>query len=384
MRHIVNDMTIGIIVNEDKDIGLAVARQLSDAIHMRGGTAIAASALKQGMFANNFASLDGCDILVCIGGDGTLIKAARETIFLGAPIFGVNLGSLGYLTEVEATQIDVMLDRIFNHDYHIEERMMLTIIREPSGGGYRSIGGYRDGGGYHNGSSYIRGGDYGSHHNYDINGVGCTMTETAFNELSIGRGAEPHIIRLKVYINETFLDVYPGDGLLISTPTGSTAYSLSAGGPVIDPELSAISIVPVCPHVIFSRPVLIAPEKEITIVPVGAGASAGGGGGGIYGDSDGDSGGGSGGDGGNAGSLSSPGAVGGAGTGNFRAYVSVDGFRCPDLREGEVIRVRRSEHVTKMLRFNADNFYDVLKNKLFETSGKFGTDKMFQGAPMNG
>ena len=369
-------MTIGVIANEDKDKGFAIARRLADSIHMRGGSAILAT---QGI-----TSFNGCDVLICIGGDGTLIKVIRETLFFGTPILGVNLGSLGYLTEVEASQIDVMLDRIFNHDYRVEERMMLTITRESG----RQLGGrgiaYEDSYENSNDSAYdesidgaydesnvgtYKNSNVSSYEGYepDPSDIKHNLEETAINELAIGRGDEPHVIRLKLYINDTFLDVFPGDGILISTPTGSTAYSLSAGGPVIDPELNAISIVPVCPHVIFSRPVLVAPDKEISIVPVDAATTRSGG---ILPQSH--------------PTNTSFDKNASTAPGTFRASVSVDGFRGPDLRPGEIIRVRRSKHVTKMLRFNADNFYDVLKNKLFESSYKFEPGKIIRGAPVNG
>jgi len=344
-------MVIGVIVNEIKDSDLAVSRQLAGAVRARGGRAVLmtnaafsgdggglamtnvafsgdgtsmlmANATDSGGTGAGFVNGGGCDemqslfdenrgciaecgVLICVGGDGTLIKTARDALFCGAPILGINLGSLGYLTEVEASQIDNMLDRIFANDYRVEERMMLTIIKKSGHAG--------SGGGREAASQEPAGGE----------------KETALNELAISRGDRPHVIRLKVFINGSLLDVYSGDGILISTPTGSTAYSLSAGGPVIDPELNAISIVPVCPHVIFSRPVLVSPDKEIAVVPVPA-----------------------------------------DGVG-FRAGVSVDGFHMSDLRENEIITVRRSEHVTKMLRFDAENFYVALKNKLFQTSGKF-------------
>ena len=310
----VTDMMIGVVVNEAKDTGLSVAQRLTDAIYSRGGDAFIVTGAEFGATADGrgdtgisaateHAAFDICDIIISIGGDGTLIKTARETLRYGAPILGVNLGSFGYLTEVETSQIDAVLDRIFNNDYYIEERMMLSITRESGDDDSRSrhpetVGGY---------------------------------TETALNELAVGRGDAPHVVRLKLYLNDTFLDLYSGDGVLISTPTGSTAYSLSAGGPVIDPGLDVISIVPVCSHVIFSRPVLVAPDKVITIIPAGAGDS-------------------------------------------FKASVSVDGFGVPALCAGEIIKVRRSEYTTKMLRFNTDNFYTALKNKLFETTNKLGLD----------
>jgi len=288
-------MTIGVYINEIKDADLTVARQIGEAVAARGGTAVLSTGASFGApghdipFGGDGDGFAGCDILICIGGDGTLIKAARESLEYGAPLLGVNLGSLGYLTEVETSQIDAILDRVFIGDFRVEERMMLTIARDGEPG------------------------------------------EIALNELYIGRGESPHVVRLKLFIDGSFLDVYSGDGILISTPTGSTAYSLSAGGPVIDPELNVISIVPVCPHVIFSRPVMIAPDKEISVVPVSV-------------------------------------------NGDFSASVSIDGFNGPELRAGGSIRIRRSAHVTKILRFNTDNFYVVLKNKLFQTSSKFGTE----------
>ena len=306
-------MTIGVIVNEDKDTGLAVAKRLVDEIFSRGGKSFIATGIEldvsgsrrndqRDLQAKNRAAFNDCDIFICIGGDGTLIKAARETLRYRTPVLGVNLGSFGYLTEVETTQIDMMLDRIFNNDYRVEERMMLSIARESGAAAYTGES-RKD----------------------------CALVDTALNELAVGRGDTPRVVRLKIYINDVFLDNFSGDGILISTPTGSTAYSLSAGGPVIDPELSVISIVPVCSHAIFSRPVLVAPDKTITIVPVNA-------------------------------------------DGAFQASVSVDGFIRPALGGDEIIKVRRAEHVTKMLRFDPDNFYAVLKNKLFDTSNKRGFD----------
>ena len=293
-------MTIGIFVNELKDIGLTIANKIAGAVASRGGKAVIAD-------GNAPASdkLIGCDVIICVGGDGTLIKAARETLGFGAPLLGVNMGSLGYLTEVEISQIDAILDRVFAKDYRVEERMMLKITKS----GAESADGVRE--------------------------------ETVLNELYIGRGDSPHVVRLKLFIGGSFFDVYSGDGILISTPTGSTAYALSAGGPVIDPELSVISIVPVCPHVIFSRPLLVSPEKEIKIIPA-------------YAD------------------------------GAFKASIAADGFNSPDLLEGETISVQKSEFVTKILRFNADNFYVVLKNKLFQTSSKFGPGTGLGRAPANG
>ena len=315
-------MKIGIIVNETRDRGLAVARNLAGLVFARGGNAVLTVGAEpeafacphdlRGIFSADRSALVGCDVLISLGGDGTLIKSARETFFSGAPILGVNLGSLGYLTEVEASQIEKILDRVFNRDYKVEEHMMLSVSRRKRIG----AGGGAGGGVAGDAGGGMAGGETAG---------GC---EIALNDLIIHRGNMSRVVRLEVYINGSLIDIYTGDGLLISTPTGSTAYSLSAGGPIVDPELDAITLVPICPHVIFSRPVVIAPDKEVAIVPICA--------------------------------QGSPGILG--------AAVSIDGFRMADLHEGEVITVRRSGHVIRMLRFNTDNFYAVLKNKLYRTA----------------
>ena len=300
-------MTIGIYVNELKDLGFTIAKRIIDAVRARGGdTRVAGKA-----FVQDGADLTGCDAILSVGGDGTLLKAARETLCCGAPLLGINLGSLGYLTEVETSQIDSVLDRIFARDYRVEGRMMLEITRERPNGD----------------RAFARACGKNSDAGVDWNGE-VFSTDIALNELYIGRGASPHVVRLKVYLNDAFMDVYSGDGILISTPTGSTAYALSAGGPVIDPELNAAAIIPLCPHMVFSRTVLAAPDKVITIVPVCL-------------------------------------------NGEFRADIAADGIDGAPLCGDEIIRVRRSGHVTKMLRFEADNFYGAIKNKLFESSGNF-------------
>ena len=341
-------MTIGIIVNKTRDVGFTLARRLAGAIRARGGKVVLTTGVDTGLsgcpqdllplFVDDRRALSECDVLICIGGDGTLIKTARETYFSGKPLLGVNSGSLGYLTEVESPQLEAVLDRLFSHDYRIEERMMLAVTRvkwatrTDSGAGDAGsrVAAHEGGGDAPDGRGNPDAADApDGRGSPDIADAQGGADEIVLNELAIVRGDAPHVVKMKVYVNGALLDVYPGDGILVSTPTGSTAYSLSAGGPVIDPELAAISIVPICPHVIFSRPVIISPDKEITIVSAGA-------------------------------------------DGTFPATVSADGFRGPDLYAGDVIKIRRSEHATRILRFYDDNFYTVLKSKLYNTANRFG------------
>jgi NAD+ kinase len=355
-------LTIGLILNESKDAGLAVLRGLVSAVRSHGGEPVLtvsdefASQFRcpadlAGIFARESSARSGCDALISVGGDGTLIKAAKEAARLGLPILGVNLGSLGYLTEVEASEIDVIVDRIFSGDYHIEERMMLAVSAAQCEPG-QNCGEGGEGGGCAPGEDGMPGADGAA----DADGESGRRSESSenrrrsessgsrpsgirraarprgvapagpaahvLNEVTINRGAVPHLIKLKLYVNGTLLDVYPCDGVLVSTPTGSTGYALSAGGPVIDPALNLICVVPICAHMIFSKPVLIAPDKAIKIVYARASGSS------------------------------------------MPASLSMDGHGAPDLAPGGALLISRSPYVTKMLRFSSDNFYLTLKSKL--------------------
>lgn len=161
---------------------------------------------------------DGFDFVFVIGGDGTILKAARFFAKYQTPVFGINLGRLGFLSQVQAENLEAAVEKILNGEYTTEERMML------------------------------KSGKYTALNDFVIKGTDCGRT-----------------LKFSLKINGKFVCDYLADGIIISTPTGSTAYGLSAGGPVLSPVLNAFVIVPICPHTLTARPIVV-PDSEIITV----------------------------------------------------------------------------------------------------------------------
>ncbi len=162
------------------------------------------------------------DLVVSLGGDGTTLRAAQSAHAADAPLLGVNLGMLGYLNEVDAAHEKEALERIFEGDYHLEERMMLA----------------------------------------------CQSGEQSFvglNEVLVERPSRQRLVRLKVRIGGEELASFAADGIIVATPTGSTAYALSAGGPIVSPRTHCLVVVPVNPHMIFSRSFVLPPDEVVEI-----------------------------------------------------------------------------------------------------------------------
>jgi len=168
------------------------------------------------------------DMLVILGGDGTLLHVADQASRHNIPVVGINLGSLGFLTEVAADEMVPTLQAIMNSRITIEERMMLS-IRLVGGAGQRDRG-----------------------------------PALGLNEVAIVKGNTEKVIRLCSWADEEYITTYKADGLIISTPTGSTAYNLSAGGPIVHAELDVLLVTPICPFMLESRPVLLSPQTRIT------------------------------------------------------------------------------------------------------------------------
>lgn len=212
-----------IIVNKDRDEQLELTKRVQNFLEAHGK-----------MFEIRTESLDAeeepwqpvssdIDCVLVLGGDGTMIRAANRLLPYDIPIFGINAGTLGYLTGVEATEAEKGLERLINGTFRVENRMMLTA---------------------------------------EING---RYADSVLNEVAITRSGASRIINLAVYVNGALLDVVSGDGLLIATPTGSTGYNLSAGGAVVTPEAKLILITPICPHSLSSREIVVSPEDEISV-----------------------------------------------------------------------------------------------------------------------
>ena len=167
------------------------------------------------------------DCVLVMGGDGTLLQASRDLLEMEVPLLGINMGTLGYLAEVDQANIKPALDKLLAGDYKIVSRMML------------------EGEAYHQGKMILK--------------------DSALNDIVIGRNGRLRVIDFSIYVNGEFLNSYSADGIVIATPTGSTGYSLSVGGPIVSPEASLILLSPIAAHTLNSRSIILPDDAEITI-----------------------------------------------------------------------------------------------------------------------
>lgn len=221
-----------IITNSEKDIGYLVSDKIKKFLEDHQKTCFISKQLvkKAGMpyrYTNpSDVPLDTECILV-LGGDGTLIQAARDLFGRNIPFIGVNFGTLGYLAEVEKQNLIPALEKLMANEFQLEKRMMLdgTVFREKEK----------------------------------------VEKDIALNDIVISRSGSLRVIDFKVYVNGEFLNLYSADGIIISTPTGSTAYNLSAGGPIVSPVASLIVVTPICPHTLNTRSMILSADDIITI-----------------------------------------------------------------------------------------------------------------------
>lgn len=231
-----------------------------------------------------FSRLDreihSADMIICFGGDGTILHMAKTATRANLPILGVNIGTMGFMAELENTELD-QLKRLANGDYTIDSRMMLDVVVQ------------RD---------------------RDI-----IFHDLCLNDVAITKGAVARIVHLRVDCDGVQALECGGDGVLISTPTGSTGYSLSAGGPIVEPDARSILINPICAHDIVSR-CIVASDKRIITAQLSKNARR-------------------------------------------NAFLSVDGGRALKLNMGDVATVRKSKLETKLVRLKDRSFYDVINTK---------------------
>lgn len=221
------------------------------------------------------------DVLLILGGDGTMLNAARLAGERGIPILGVNMGGLGFLTEVRLEHLYPSLERVFANEYVLDERLMI-----------------------------------GSH----IHRHGETVAQgVVLNDVVVSKGILARMIELRIAIQGQFVTNLRGDGLIISTPTGSTAYSLSAGGPIISPAVRALILAPICPHTLTHRPLIVPDDVEIEVT------------------------------------LTSK---------DEGAMATLDGQVGVALTQGDIVLLRVSEHRTRLIRFPESSYYGVLREKL--------------------
>jgi len=277
---------IGVIINTQKDIARELAGELLEYLNSKSVPYLieskSARALSTTSRSVEISELkERVDFIVLLGGDGTLLHTASHFCGTGIPLLGVNVGSLGFMTVIEKDCFKKAVDDLLSGDYEVENRMMLTAEVYRSGEQvYKSYG---------------------------------------LNDVVISRGASFKLIGIEIYINGEFISNYEGDGLLVATPTGSTAYSLSAGGPIVHPRLKVMLITPICPHNLFMRPMVIGDDDEVSV------------------------------------NLKIPGK---------KMHLSTDGRSILELQNGDQIKIRKSSQEVSLVRFPDRDFYQILREKM--------------------
>ncbi len=220
-----------------------------------------------------------CDMMIALGGDGTILRTARLVGSAGVPIVGVNLGKLGFLAEFSVDDIPALIDQIIKHNYTIEDRMVLR-------------------------------GEVTSHGNQIFFGL---------NDIVIDKWAYSRIIHIETYVNEEYLVTYSADGIVVSTPTGSTGYSLSAQGPIITPDAKTILITPLSPHSLTARPMIVPDTSVIKVL--------------IYSEAE-------------------------------KLHVAADGQVSSVFSPPLEIVIKKADYVVRLIRRTDQTFFDVLRSKL--------------------
>jgi NAD+ kinase len=218
------------------------------------------------------------DILISLGGDGTILRLARQVAQYGTPILGVNLGKLGFLTEASLEDLDVCLDELLRGDYTVVERIMLqaSTTNRPK--------------------SYI-----------------------ALNDIVVDKFGTSRVLDLETYVNDEYLATFTADGIILSTPIGSTAYALANGGPIVTPHNRSITISPICPHTLTARPVIVPDDSTIRIKVASRG---------------------------------------------YKVRLTADGQDEVILQPPTEIRIKRAKHTARLVKRKNSSYYDILRKKL--------------------
>jgi len=224
---------------------------------------------------------EGADLIIVLGGDGTMLAVARYLKGQDVPILGVNLGGLGFLTEISVEEMPIMLEKVVSGQYKTSTRIMLDV-------------------------SVIRAG-------------GKVFEFSVLNDAVITKDALARIIDIEVYVNSVYLTTYKADGLIFSTPTGSTGYSLSAGGPILYPSLKNIIVTPICPHMLTNRPIIIPEDVSMMAVLISM---------------------------------------------NERVVMTIDGQIGFPLEYRDEVVVKKSPHTVRLIKSSFRGYFEILREKL--------------------
>lgn len=277
---------VGLVVNPEKKGAVEVLRRAVRLIRKAGREVLAESATARLSSARLTVCADTrelaarCDLLLVFGGDGTMLQAARDAATTGTPLLGVNLGRLGFLTTCPARQLAQTLRRLWAGECLVGSRPLIE-VQGPSKGGW--------------------------------------LREVALNDFVISHGLVPRLIELEVRIDEELLTSYRGDGLIVSSPTGSTAYSLAAGGAVVSPGADVFALTPICPHTLSSRSVILSLKARVEVRLLSE---------------------------------------------RVDTYLAADGHTRGELCPGDVLTFRRSRHVARLVWLPGSSFFATLRRKL--------------------
>lgn len=214
---------LGIYANPKRDDGMRLTRQLIEMLEERGYEVGLAPEAAENLHDTDHPGVERCDALFVLGGDGTILSAVHDYVTKGVPFVGVNCGHLGFMSEIGVGDIPAFLEHLESGILYRDERMMLELELPDS------------------------------------------TRILALNDFVITRTHRTKMAHMDLFINGPRAEHYDGDGLIMSTPTGSTAYSLSAGGPIVAPNVRCILITPLCPHSLYARSIVAAPEDEVTV-----------------------------------------------------------------------------------------------------------------------
>ncbi|MCD7981107.1 MAG: NAD(+)/NADH kinase [Clostridiales bacterium] len=278
-----------IITNEHRDRDLSVTHSVQDYIEAKGGKSSFYVSNKSEWGKHSLCSLKNQDVeadcILVLGGDGTLVRAARDMARNGVPLIGVNLGTLGYLCELDMATVFQAIDRLFEDLYEVESRMMIEGI---------CPGGEND-----------------------------DEPTMALNDIVIHRAGSAQLINLILMVNGEYLTTYSADGMIISTPTGSTGYSMSAGGPIVDPRSELLLITPINPQSFTTRSIVVGADARIEVILSKRRLEQ-----------------------------------------DEEAEVTFDGDHFLHLKVGDRIQVRKAEASAQVLRLNQLSFLQILRKKM--------------------
>jgi len=223
------------------------------------------------------------DLVIAVGGDGTMLYAGSLTRDSDVPLLGINRGRLGFLADVTPDEMLASVDHILDGNYSVESRLLLDAVLQTA--------------------------------------AGDTITATAFNDVVLQRGETGRMVDFEASVGGQFVNTHSGDGLIVATPTGSTAYALSCGGPIVEPQLDAVVVVPICPHTLTDRPIVIAADQPIEVRLLQRE--------------------------------------------DIRAAIAIDGHSIGAIHAGDLLTINAAKNRIKLIHPPGYDFYNILRSKLF-------------------